>query len=287
MRFRLFVFAVMLLFPFALCAQRVRNVCGEYTFYAEGNQSLNEAKRLALEGARLQALAAEFGTAITQSTVQQESVNDGSEHNYFSQLSASEVKGEWLEDSSEPEYDVSFIQEMLVVKCRVRGRARELSNEAVDFSAIILRNGTEARFADVNFRNGDDMFLLFRSPVDGYAAVYLVDATQTAYCLLPYMSNAAGQQPIEHNEEYIFFSPAHARGKDIVDEYTLTCSDGVERNQVYVIFSPRPFTKALDDQVDAGLPRQLEYEKFSRWLTACRRRDSKMGVKVMHIEIKE
>lgn len=277
----------MSLLPVTLCAQRVRSVCGEYTFYAEGNQSPNEAKRLALEGARLQALAAEFGTVITQSTVQEESAADGKEHNYFSQLSTSEVKGEWLEDSGEPEYDVSFVQEMLVVKCRVCGRARELSNEAVDFSAAILRNGTEARFADVSFRSGDDMFLQFRSPADGYVAVYLIDAAKTVYCLLPYMGNAAGQQPVKHNEEYIFFSTAHAKTKGIVDEYTLTCEDGVERNQVYVIFSPEPFTKALDDQVDAGLPRQLEYEKFSRWLTSCRRRDPKMGVKVMHIEIKE
>lgn len=275
------------LLPVTLCAQQVRSVCGEYTFYAEGNQSPNEAKRLALEGARLQALAAEFGIVITQSTVQEESASDGKEHNYFSQLSASEVKGEWLEDSGEPEYDISFVQEMLVVKCRVCGRARELSNEAVDFSAAILRNGTDARFADVNFRSGDDMFLQFRSPADGYVAVYLIDAAKTAYCLLPYMGNAAGQQSVKHNEEYIFFSTAHAKTEGIVDEYTLTCEVDVERNQVYVIFSPQPFTKALDDQVDAGLPRQLEYEKFSQWLTTCRRRDPKMGVKVMHIEIKE
>lgn len=281
------IILIFLLIPLLAHAQHTKQVSGEYTFYAEGNQTLNEAKSLALEGARLQALASEFGTVITQSTVQEESASNGEEHNYFSQLSASEVRGEWLEDTGEPEYDVSFVQEMLVVKCRVSGRARELSNETMDFSAVILRNGTEARFADVNFRNGDDMFLQFRSPTDGYVAVYLIDATRTAYCLLPYMGNATGQQPVRHNEEYVFFSPAHAKGKDIVDEYTLTCSGGMERNQVYVIFSPKPFTKALDEQVDAGLPRQLEYEKFSRWLTSCRRRDPKMGVKVMHIEIKE
>lgn len=289
MTFRLHILFIILIImlPIPLCAQRVRNVSGEYTFYAEGNQSTNEAKRLALEGARLQAIAAEFGTVVTQSTVQEESLSDGSEHSYFSQLSASEVKGEWLEDSGDPEYDISFIQEMLVVKCRVRGRARELSNEAADFSATILKNGTEARFADVNFHNGDDMFLLFRSPADGYVAVYLVDAAQNAYCLLPYMGNASGQQAVRHNREYVFFSSAHSNEKESVDEFTLTCDNGVERNQVYVIFSPQPFTKALDERIDAGLPRQLEFEKFSKWLTSCRRRDPRMGVKVMHIEIKE
>ena len=282
------IIVILLLLPQTVMqAQKVMQVCGEYTYYAEGNESPNQAKLKAWEGAKLQALAKEFGTVVSQSTTQSETMVNGQEQSYFSQLSSTEVKGEWLEDVGEPEYKVEFTDDMLVVRCRACGKARELSNEAVDFSATILRNGTEARFADVNFRNGDDMFLLFRSPADGYVAVYLVDATQTVYCLLPYMGNAAGQQSVRHNEEYIFFSPTHAKEKGTVDEYTLTCNDGMERNQVYVIFSPQPFTKALDDQVDAGLPRQLEYEKFSRWLTSCRRRDPKMGVKVMHIEIKE
>lgn len=282
-----FLVTILLFLPLTLCAQQVQKVCGEYTYYAEGNQSPNEAKRAALEAAKLQALATEFGTVISQSTTQQESLVDGKESSYFSQLSASEVKGEWLEDLGEPEYEVEFVQDMLVVKCRVCGRAREISNEATEFTATVLRNGTEARFADVNFRNGDDMYLLFRTPVDGYVAAYLVDETPTAYCLLPYMDNASGQHPVKHNEEYIFFSPQKAaKGSGTVDEYTLTCTNEIERNQLYVIFSPKPFTKALDNQIDDGLPRQLSYEEFQKWLGKCRKRDTKMGVKVMHIEIK-
>ena len=148
--------------------------------------------------------------------------------------------------------------------------------------------GEEKKFADVGFRGGDDMFLLFRSPVDGYVAAYLVDETPVAYCLLPYIDDADGQQPVEHGREYIFFSEAKAEeesGK--VDEYTLTCGSDIERNRLYVIFSPEPFTKALDSQISDALPRQLSYEDFGKWLGTCRKRDKKMGVKVMHIEIKK
>lgn len=286
MKIKGLLLAVML-FPLTLCAQRVQKVCGEFTYYAEGNQSANDAKHAALEATKLQAIANEFGTVITQSNVQKETSTNGEESTYFSSLSASEVKGEWIEDIGEPTYEISFVQDMLVVKCKVCGRAREISNEAVDFTATILRNGTEAKFADINFHNGDDMFLLFRSPSDGYVAAYLIDETPSAYCLLPYMNNARGQQAVKHNQEYVFFSPAKAPKGEQVDEYTLTCSNEIERNQVYVIFSPKPFTKALDSQVDDGLPRQLNYEDFSRWLSTCRKRDSKMGVKVMHIEIKK
>lgn len=276
---------VMCALPLALHAQRIRKVCGEYTFYAEGNQSPNEAKRAALEGARLQALAKEFGTVISQSTTQKESSVNGEERSYFSQLSASEVKGEWIEDDGEPAYDISFAGDMLVVKCKVCGRAREISNEATEFEAEVLRNGTEARFADVQFRSGDELFMRFRSPADGYVAIYLVDETPTAYCLLPYIGNAGGQQPVRHGREYVFFSPEKAADGEVVDEFTMTCANDLERNQIYVIFSPKPFTKALDTQLSDRLPRQLSYEDFQQWLGRCRKRDTKMGVKVMHIEI--
>ena len=278
---------LLLLLPLTLSAQRVQRVCGEYTYYAEGNQSPNEAKRLALEGAKLQAIAHEFGTIISQSTTQSETSSNGQENSYFSQLSDTEVKGEWIEDLGEPEYEVNFVQDMLVVKCRICGRARELSNEAADFTATVLRNGTEARFADASFRSGDDLFLLFQSPADGYVAAYLVDETPTAYCLLPYMGNSEGQQPVKHGKEYVFFAPQKAPKGTEVDEYTLTCSNDMERNQVYVIFSPHPFTKAQDSQADEALPRQLDYKQFQKWLSTNRKRDPKMGVKVMHLEIKK
>lgn len=279
---------IILFFPLTLCAQRVQKVCGEYTYYAEASQSPNEAKRAALEAARLQALAEAFGTVVSQSNVQKETSVDGKEHSYFSSLSATEVKGEWLEDIGEPVYEVSFVQDMLVVKCKVCGRARALSNEAADFTATVLRNGTEARFADTDFHDGDDLFLLFRSPASGYVAVYLVDETPAAYCLLPYINNTDGRQFVEHDKEYVFFSPAKASGNpDTVDEYTLTCSNETERNQIYVVFSPKPFTKALDNRPSDGLPRQLGFDEFRTWLGTCRKRDAKMGVKVIHLEIKK
>lgn len=284
----IYIIGILLLLPLLSYAQRVKQVCGEYTYYAEGNESPNQVKLKAWEGAKVEALAREFGTIVSQSTTQSETLANGEESSYFSQLSSTEVKGEWLEDVGEPEYEMEFVDDMLVVKCRACGKARELSNEAVDFEALVLRNGTEKKFADVSFKGGDDMYLLFRSPADGYVAAYLVDETPAAYCLLPYMSNAEGQQPVEHGREYIFFSEAKAeQGSGAVDEYTLTCAGDIERNRLYVIFSPEPFTKALDSQVSDALPRQLSYEDFSKWLGTCRKRDKKMGVKVMHIEIKK
>ena len=288
MRNHSIIILILLLLPFGLKAQKVYNVCGEYTYYGDANQSPNEAKRIALENARLQALANEFGTVISQSTTQQETALNGKESSYFSQLNRSEVKGELLEDVGEPKYEMSFVDDMTVVKCSVCGKAREISNEAAEFNATILKNGTEPKFADVNFHHEDDMYLWFQAPTDGYVSVYLIDETRNAYCLLPYNNDADGQQQVKHNEEYVFFSIKKAKEEaDLVDEYTLTCSNDIERNQIYVIFSPKPFTKATDKQISDALPRQLDFEDFQKWLTTRRKRDTQMGVKVMHLEIKK
>ncbi len=277
-----------LLMAFPAFAKEVVKVQGEFTYYAEGSESVNEAKAKALEGAKLKAMEKEFGMSVSSNTMSQETYSGGEENSYFSMLSFTEVNGEWLETTGEPEYTIEYIQGVLCVRCKVAGRAREISNEAADFVAKVLKNGVEEKFADVNFRAGDDMFLLFRAPLDGYVAVYLVDETPEAFCLLPYLSDTGGQHKVEKNKEYVFFSQAKAcEGSGIVDEYNLTCCNAVERNQIYVLFSPNPFVKAVDMQMNENLPRQLSFEEFKKWLGKSRIRDPKMGLKQIPITIRQ
>ena len=151
----------------------IRVISGEYTFHSDDTQSRAECRRMALDGARTEALAREFGTFVSQTVLMQQQQQNGNADNYFATLSATEVKGEWLGDLEEPEYTYSVDDEgHLIVTCRVRGRARALSNKAVDFEALALRNGSDKRNSDTDFRDGDDMRLYFLAPVDGYVAVH-------------------------------------------------------------------------------------------------------------------
>ena len=52
-------------------AQRTKSISGEYTFVSDGDISLSEAKRIAAERARIEALASEFGTTINQTNTTQ------------------------------------------------------------------------------------------------------------------------------------------------------------------------------------------------------------------------
>lgn len=178
---------------------------------------------------------------------------------------------------------------MLAVTVRVKGVIREIVNAAVDFQACVLCNGTEDRFEQDRFRNGDDLYLSFQSPVDGYLTVYLLDAEGTAYCLLPYRGDTGGRVAVKGNRRYVFFSvddvPAGERG--MVDEYVMTCGNREELNQIYVIFSPQLFTKAVDYAGEGLQPRELPYEEFQRWLFDCRKQDREMRVEVKNIVISD
>lgn len=270
-------------------AQKTERVTATYTYYAPEHVSIEEARRVALQRAQLQAIADAFGTIVTQSNATRVKNENGKSDVSLLSLGASEVRGEWLRTDGEPEYDIAYEDGMLAVTVRVKGVIREIVNAAVDFQAKVLRNGTEDRFEGEEFRNGDDLYLSFRSPVDGFLTVYLLDAEGTAYCLLPYRNDTGGRVAIEGNRHYVFFSldDVPAEERSIVDEYTMTCSRDGELNQIYVIFSPQLFTKAVDYAGEGLQPRELPYEEFQEWLFKCRKQDPEMRVEVKGILIKD
>ena len=290
-RFKLTLFFIV--FSASVVAQKTEKVCGEYTYYAPENVTPEQAKQTALERAKLDALAEKFGTTIAQNNATVVNNENGKSDVQFLSLGSSEVKGEWIETTKEPEYQISYEKDMLVVKVSVCGKAREIVGVEIDFTAKILRNGTEARYESEEFKNGDDLYLLFQSPVDGYLAIYLLDDTQTAYCLLPYRNDPTGKVHIKAGKDYVFFSEKHANRneKQIVTEYMLTCKNTMEQNRLHIIFSPNEFTKANDNESQSEsqftLPRELSFTDFQRWLAKNKQRDKDMKMEIKGLTIKK
>lgn len=288
------------LLPCMLFAQ-TRKVSGTYTYYANPSMSVKQAMAAAVENAKIQALAKEFGTSLQQSTISQMGQTGSKESESFNQLSIEEVKGEWIEDTKEPETKITATMNdgTLVIEAKVWGKARAVTNKAANFEAVALRNGTEKRFVSEEFKEGDQMYVYFMAPADGYVCIYFVDESNTVSCLLPYENDSDGQQPVKHGKEYIFFSSKFPYDVTplIVDEYPLTCNDDfVEHDQLYVIYSPHPFTKAVDRQTsnkvilnskELSVPRQLSFEDFQKWLGKLSARDREMGKKIIRLSIKK
>lgn len=284
---RLTLTILLSVFSLTVLAQKVKTVEGEYTYHAPENVTLEQARRTALERAQAQAVADEFGTLVSQSDFTRVENSDGASKVDFLSLGGVEAKGEWIETISEPEYNIRYEGNMLVITCKVRGKAREIVSAQIDFTAKVLRNGTEEKFESAEFRNGDDLYLLFQSPVSGYLAVYLVDADGQAFCLLPYRSQTEGVYPVKANQQYVFFNErlAPSSERPQVDEYVMTTDRSSESNQIYVIFSTNQFSKAVDGGVREGLPRELSQEDFHRWLAKCRKSDKNMNQRIVPIQI--
>lgn len=271
-------------------AKDIERVSAIYEYISDNpNESPEEARRKAIERAREKALEDKFGVDVNRinTTYIQNRSGDNNDVSDMFSLGGSSVRGEWIETIEEKIIEERYERGFWYIKARVSGKARSKSSENIDISAIFV-NDIEDRYARDQYNNGDDIFLRFQSPVSGSLCVYIVDAEQNAYCLLPYSSVSVGCQKIEANKEYIFFSQEFDH---MADEYVLQTQKSVEHNALYVVFSPNEFTKALDfdsgkNWKDEPMPRVLPYTDFLKWLSRNQIKDEKMVVKTEVISIR-
>lgn len=261
------------------------SVQGESTYYDNGTHSKLECKQLALEQARIDALAKKFGTMVSQDVMQNDRVSGSREQNDFLMLSSTAVKGEWVADDGEPEFKITIDEESnFIVTCRVKGKAKAISNENVDFKALVLRNGTSEENADTRFNDGDSMYMLFKGASDGFLATFLEDETGHVYRLLPYPNDPKSRVAVKGKRDILFFSARNALKGDPVEEIILTAPINMEYNRIYVLFSPEPFSAPVMTQNPGSLP-EMGSKEFSQWIVKARNNDSKMGTKIINLQI--
>lgn len=269
-------------------ARNTRTVSATYTLYASEDMSIETAKLKALERAKLQAIEEAFGTHVSQVNATSIENHNGNSKSTFISYGGSEIQGEWIETTSEPQYNIYNKDDMLVVSVSLQGIIRQISNTRDNINARILRNGTDDKYESGEFFDGDEMYFSFSSSSKGHLIVYMLDNKSNAYRLLPYRKQQVSSVEIPNCDRHVFFDKKSAASEErrIVDEYILTVSQPVEINTVYVIFSPNEIHKAVDYQLEKELPRELSGSEFHRWLGNSRRIDDKLVVKEIPITIK-
>ncbi|MDE7382083.1 MAG: DUF4384 domain-containing protein [Muribaculaceae bacterium] len=262
---------------FATLHNSLIKVTGEYTYLAPPTVGEEEAKVTALKRAKLQAIEDKFGSTLHQNNSTTISVDNTDSNVSFLSLTESEIKGEWVETIGKPEYKVSY-DNGLVVYVKVKGYISPVKQNQTDLDIKILCNGTSDKFVRKDFHNGDDIFIKFTSPIDGFIAVYISDGNDV-YCLLPYPDDSGIASPVKSGVTRILFSYDHNDLNESVKQYHLTCDSNIETNFLYILFSPNEFSKAVDRETGRLLPRQLPFSQFYKWMTSCKRRDNKFEVK--------
>ena len=184
--FKIFLVTFLSLTPLAAFPDKGKVVNGSYTYYIPYNVARDKAEQIALERAMIQAIANEFGTVLTQhSRMDMRSSKDGENIDFWSSAS-SLVKGEWISTIDEPTFEVFIEDGNFVVKCEVKGYAREINGVKAELDIKFLRNGITDAYESSTFQSGDHCYLAVTTPVKGAIAVYLEDEAKTMSCMLPY-----------------------------------------------------------------------------------------------------
>lgn len=289
------VIALLLGFALRLSAQHVLTASGSYIYYAPSNITLDQAKIVALERAKIQIIADNFGTVV--GVVNHTQVSNSGEDSSVSFLSLgeNEVKGEWIETIGKPIYDIRYEENQQIVKVSVKGRIREIISARIPFEARILRNGISDKYESDVFKDGDELFMSFISPEEGFVAVFLYDLDGVRR-LLPMKYEKDGSRAIKAGTRAVFFAHRVSKYSVIEDkvietirsEYVVTCQNNSELNRIYVIYSPHQFSRP-NDQIPEGemLPAFLSFEQFQRWLSKSRWQDKAMSVTIKDILIQK
>lgn len=266
-------------------------------YFAPSTMPPYQARQEGITRAQVDAIADAFGCSLSQSNISfMQDSEEGLRDDFYS-IAESDVKGEWLETIGDTTINVRHLRDETVYSVKLKGRIREIAGNRIDIDSRLLFNGTDKdrnRLRGFTYKVGDFMYLYFNSPVDGYLAVYLGDddGDMSLQRLLPMEGTGEGAYPVKADREYIFFSKEDAEPeyRQFTRRLKMNARKDIDINQLYVIFSPNPFSKTADakrdEQRDATLegdplsllPPSVSYKAFSKWLSRCRRKDPDMQI---------
>ncbi len=265
----------------AVLAQRTENACGEVDYVVPETQPLAEAKQAAIAQARLKAIADKFGTIVSQTNTTAMHTNNGKTMSSFNSFSENEVRGIWISDTKEPEVEVKYRNDMMVIHAEVCGKVREQKREMVELQVRPLNNG----FESTNFKNNDRFSVSFKSAASGYVAVFIRDDNNDIVnVMMPYDGSDGNAREVKSNKEYLFLCTKDPE-YPYEEETILTTSKSIENNTLIVVFSQKKFHISLSNMGEF-VP-EVENSKFQKWLHGLRVYDTTAQAEEIVLTIKK
>jgi hypothetical protein len=273
-KYALLVFVLIFILP--VSAQKIRRAEGEAQIRVESNMTREQAQQKAVELAKVSAIENVFGTYVEQQT--NITVESGKSDFYI--IGSTKVKGIWIR-----EIDRKFSEEyreekggygtekILWITCQIKGEVKQATpRPAIEYQ---VRNCNYPTCRTFRFQSGEQLYLWFKSPVDGYLSVFIDDGSMV-YRLLPYsdLMNTNSFE-VKGDKGYLFFSPDSTEGlqpSEKPDEIELYTLQKKESNRLILVFSTNPFFKpGLNKElIEANryiLPKSIEKGKFEEWLS--------------------
>jgi hypothetical protein len=258
-----------------LSAQKIFQAEGKSQVRMENNMTTEDVYAQAEQQAKINAIEKEFGTYVEQQTDM--TLSDG--RISYNIIGTTKVKGDWIKTSSikfsedlRLETGAYGKQNVKYITCNIKGKVRKSAPKAnIDFKIL---NCPDEACRTTDFVDGEQLYLYFQSPVDGYLSVY-VDEGDITYRLLPYVLMSDDFQSgvfVESDTEYLFFTEKYNSFKSsVVDEIVMFTTKNVEYNTIYIVFAEEKFVKPIlekKEEIDGRiLPKSLSSEEFQSWLS--------------------
>ena len=278
---RLFWLLILLLGYIHVYSQRTTTVCGEIDYFVPETQSVAEAKRTAVTRARIEALANEFGTIVSETNTNTiHNINGKSETN-FNSYSENQVRGIWLSDTKEPVIEVKYKNDNMIIHVEVCGKAREQKRSTTEMQVKVLNRDIET----TNFRNNDRISVAFKSAASGYVAIFIRDDIhEIVNVMMPYDNGDGNARAVKSNHDYVFLSTRDPE-YPYEEETIMTTERTVETNTLIVVFSEKKFHVSLTNKGEF-VP-EVDASKFQKWLHGLRVYDTTVQTEEIVLTIKK
>ncbi|MBV5313652.1 MAG: hypothetical protein JZU47_10175 [Prolixibacteraceae bacterium] len=255
-------------------SQKIKTETGTAQVKLEKNMTKEQTYKKVEELAKINAIENAFNSYVSQES--NITVNSGKSD--FRIIGTTKVKGEWIEtldkkltEDTRDEIGQFGKEKSIWITCTIKGRIKEATPKSnIEFAALSC---PKLNCRSTTFTSGEQLYLYFKSPLDGYLSVYLDDGN-TVNRLLPYNSvENSNSVRVKADQEYFFFVKGNSNpefGKP--DEFILYTSKEKEYNSLYIVFSEINYYKPMLNQArtsDKGylLPKSLSIAKFEEWLS--------------------
>ena len=268
-----------------LMAQETKLVHGKYVFEVSDNDdiTLKDAKLKCIALAKAKAIKEEFGEMVTSDVIDSNVETNGeSTSSKYWENTVAIARGDWNRDTQDPEISVEYINGKLIFTAEVWGEASEIVQAKTELEWVVQKEDAGKKVATGQFNNGERIYMKFRSPADGYLAVYLIEDDDIVSCLLPDKKDTDGKFPIKASQNYTLFDAENNPG---TVSYKMTTKRSQENNQLVIIYSPNPFVKCNDISRDSRHPNTINTHDFQKWLLRCQRQDRDMVVNKRNVRI--
>jgi hypothetical protein len=245
---------------------------------------MEETEAQCIEQARLSAIAREFGTTVSETSVNRTTDSNGQVDNTFHFLTRTSVLGEWIEDKEKPQVVWQCEGDRMNVTANVRGLIRMLPKEGkAEVKFYACSPGDPAR-SKSDFRQDETLNAVFQSSSSGFLSVYYVDHTsRTVQRLFPAASMAtANHLAVQADRQYQLLNRNTAAKYDwqqATKEKTVNvpyCSTS-SIDELVAVFSTVEYIKpSLEPNAEFE---ELSEEAFDSWLNELKGRQKQCVVK--------